>query len=273
MVRQPERITGNSHTITSDIWSFGMTLLECACGRYPFTREGGGSLTFFELLEWIQNCEPPKLPPSYSAEFQSLIDLWYAAVWARGSVRLVRWNVAHMARNADRVRYSLIKDPNQRPSAAVLKNHPFIKYSSVHDSRWVRELQRKREPLVATPQPIAIPTGPPQTTTSTLTMSVASSATTTATTSSTRSSTSSSSRSTPAAAVAAAPPSSKGTATRSASSSASSSANTSSAIATTSSSSLLYSALPVAPRALPPSSSSSSSPSKPKPPPPSDSRR
>ena len=79
MVRQPERITGNSHTITSDIWSFGMTLLECACGRYPFTREGGGSLTFFELLEWIQNCEPPKLPPSYSAEFQSLIDLWYAA--------------------------------------------------------------------------------------------------------------------------------------------------------------------------------------------------
>eukprot|EP01104_Vermistella_antarctica_P013314 TRINITY_DN4004_c0_g1_i1.p1 TRINITY_DN4004_c0_g1~~TRINITY_DN4004_c0_g1_i1.p1 ORF type:complete len:324 (-),score=43.59 TRINITY_DN4004_c0_g1_i1:43-1014(-) len=48
----PERIRGSSHGGNSDIWSLGLTLLECAIGRYPYndllhascasTRGGGG---------------------------------------------------------------------------------------------------------------------------------------------------------------------------------------------------------------------------------------
>ncbi|GAM39197.1 hypothetical protein TCE0_034r10540 [Talaromyces pinophilus] len=36
----PERITGQSYTITSDVWSLGVTLLEVAQHRFPFPADG-----------------------------------------------------------------------------------------------------------------------------------------------------------------------------------------------------------------------------------------
>ena len=33
---QPERIQGKSYSVASDIWSFGVTMLELAMGHYPF---------------------------------------------------------------------------------------------------------------------------------------------------------------------------------------------------------------------------------------------
>ena len=74
----PERIQGGEHSTTSDVWSFGLSLLECALGHFPFLTpdEDKGDITFFELLHRIQN-RPILLPEQYSEEFTSFIELWY----------------------------------------------------------------------------------------------------------------------------------------------------------------------------------------------------
>jgi serine/threonine protein kinase len=35
----PERYLGNNYNASTDIWSFGMVILECVTGQYPF-KEG-----------------------------------------------------------------------------------------------------------------------------------------------------------------------------------------------------------------------------------------
>lgn len=59
----PERISGADYTFNSDVWALGVSLWECAIGRYPFSSDGadGGllpeeniaGLTFWELLHHI----------------------------------------------------------------------------------------------------------------------------------------------------------------------------------------------------------------------------
>jgi serine/threonine protein kinase len=41
----PERIQGRSYTILSDIWSFGLTIVELALGAYPYTLKSGGPVS------------------------------------------------------------------------------------------------------------------------------------------------------------------------------------------------------------------------------------
>jgi serine/threonine protein kinase len=36
----PERIKGSDHSLDSDIWALGVTLAECALGRFPFDLKG-----------------------------------------------------------------------------------------------------------------------------------------------------------------------------------------------------------------------------------------
>jgi mitogen-activated protein kinase kinase 1 len=36
----PERIKGDEYSFDSDIWSLGLTLVECALGRYPYPPPG-----------------------------------------------------------------------------------------------------------------------------------------------------------------------------------------------------------------------------------------
>lgn len=36
----PERIKGDSYSFDSDLWSLGLTLLECALGRFPYPPPG-----------------------------------------------------------------------------------------------------------------------------------------------------------------------------------------------------------------------------------------
>ncbi|ODV59249.1 Pkinase-domain-containing protein [Ascoidea rubescens DSM 1968] len=66
----PERIRGNAYTVTSDVWSLGLTLLEVAQGRFPYfssnlLEDNDGkntnsttSLTTFELLSAILEFSP-----------------------------------------------------------------------------------------------------------------------------------------------------------------------------------------------------------------------
>lgn len=105
----PERISGSEYSYESDIWALGVSLWECAVGRYPYgtpvsdagaprtlQKQGSGSsllpgdeqrtgMTFWDLLYAIVECEPPALPSGrFSASFEQLVA---ACMVADGSMR------------------------------------------------------------------------------------------------------------------------------------------------------------------------------------------
>ncbi|ANB14713.1 putative mitogen-activated protein kinase kinase MKK2 [Sugiyamaella lignohabitans] len=57
----PERIQGQPYTVTSDVWSLGLTLMEVAQHRFPFLTEGHDPLMPIELLTFIVNMPAPEL--------------------------------------------------------------------------------------------------------------------------------------------------------------------------------------------------------------------
>ncbi|SHO78204.1 Similar to S.cerevisiae protein MKK2 (MAPKK involved in the protein kinase C signaling pathway) [Malassezia sympodialis ATCC 42132] len=57
----PERIMGQPYTITSDVWSLGVTILELALNRYPFTSDGEPPMGPIELLTYLLNSPLPTL--------------------------------------------------------------------------------------------------------------------------------------------------------------------------------------------------------------------
>nr|XP_015198764.1 PREDICTED: dual specificity mitogen-activated protein kinase kinase 1 isoform X2 [Lepisosteus oculatus] len=109
----PERLQGTHYSVQSDIWSMGLSLVEMAIGRYPipppdakeleqiFGCPVGGDLpsseafpkprppgrpvssygpdsrppmAIFELLDYIVNEPPPKLPSIFGSEFQDFVN-------------------------------------------------------------------------------------------------------------------------------------------------------------------------------------------------------
>ncbi|KAL1856195.1 MAP kinase kinase Wis1 [Paecilomyces lecythidis] len=102
----PERIAGGgvqqagsqstgTYSVQSDVWSLGLSIIECAMGRYPYPPETFNNI--FSQLHAIVHGEPPSLPDTgYSEE-------------------------AH-----DFVRACLNKTPNSRPSYAMLLRHPWL---------------------------------------------------------------------------------------------------------------------------------------------------
>lgn len=80
-ILQPERINGSQrgYNYKSDIWSFGLILLECAMGRFPYTPPDQSEKWegIFELIEAIVDQPPPTAPSEqFSAEFCSFISAW-----------------------------------------------------------------------------------------------------------------------------------------------------------------------------------------------------
>ncbi|TLD38299.1 mitogen-activated protein kinase [Venturia nashicola] len=98
----PERIQGAQYTIKSDVWSFGLTLMELAIGKFPFasdTDEPGGPQGILDLLQQIVLEPAPKLPKSDA--FPAILD--------------------------QIVDKCLIKDPAGRPTPqALFSEDPFI---------------------------------------------------------------------------------------------------------------------------------------------------
>ncbi|KAK0656292.1 kinase-like domain-containing protein [Cercophora newfieldiana] len=102
----PERISGGgmssiggaagSYNVQSDIWSLGLTIIECAMGRYPYPPEV--SSTIFSQLSAIVEGDPPDLP---SEGYSSLAK--------------------------DFVRSCLNKIPTKRHTYPMLLAHPWIK--------------------------------------------------------------------------------------------------------------------------------------------------
>ncbi|KAG6013691.1 hypothetical protein E4U43_007154 [Claviceps pusilla] len=78
----PERISGGgsatpgasdgTYSVQSDIWSLGLTIIECAMGRYPYPPEV--SSTIFSQLSAIVEGDPPDLPKEgYSDTAQGFV--------------------------------------------------------------------------------------------------------------------------------------------------------------------------------------------------------
>ncbi len=88
----PERITGEDHSYSSDIWSLGLVLVTLARGAFPFARAG-----YWDILLAVQESPPPRLPEgNYSPEAR------------------------------DFVACMLQHDPAKRHTAEKLLTHPFI---------------------------------------------------------------------------------------------------------------------------------------------------
>lgn len=81
---QPERIKGESqnnlgtYTVSSDVWSVGLSIIELAMGCYPYPPETYSNV--FAQLQAIVHGPPPRLPEGYSDVAQDFVAQWY--VWA-----------------------------------------------------------------------------------------------------------------------------------------------------------------------------------------------
>ncbi|GAB4819369.1 hypothetical protein N2152v2_006415 [Parachlorella kessleri] len=89
----PERINGEAYSFPADVWALGLTLLECATGRYPYDASGGTMQLMIQLMQEEVPIDEAQLSPE-------LVDF---------------------------VRRSMHRDPWQRPSAEGLQRHPFIR--------------------------------------------------------------------------------------------------------------------------------------------------
>ncbi|CAH00483.1 mitogen-activated protein kinase kinase MKK1 [Kluyveromyces lactis] len=98
----PERIQGQPYSVTSDVWSLGLTLLEVAQGHSPFdTDKLAANMPPIELLMLILTFTPelkdePEQGIVWSKSFKSFLD------------------------------YSLKKDSKDRPSPRQMLQHPWM---------------------------------------------------------------------------------------------------------------------------------------------------
>lgn len=98
----PERIKGQPYSVTCDVWSLGLTLLEVAQGKFPFGSDRmATNVAPIELLTMILTFTPelkdePELDICWSKAFKSFIE------------------------------YCLKKEARERPSPRQMINHPWI---------------------------------------------------------------------------------------------------------------------------------------------------
>mmetsp|Transcript_32096 Transcript_32096/g.66436 ORF Transcript_32096/g.66436 Transcript_32096/m.66436 type:complete len:584 (-) Transcript_32096:47-1798(-) len=95
----PERFGSEPYSFPSDVWSFGLVLIECATAEYPYLRNSGK--TYWELMDAIVKCEAPSLPPEQT--FSPALH--------------------------DFIAHCLHKDPKHRASAKMLRDHEFVQSS------------------------------------------------------------------------------------------------------------------------------------------------
>ncbi|ANB12077.1 mitogen-activated protein kinase kinase STE7 [Sugiyamaella lignohabitans] len=73
----PERIQGAAYSVKGDVWSLGLTVLELAIGKFPFSSNNGGNPgSILDLLQRIVNEDPPALPDNgqFSPQFRKFVD-------------------------------------------------------------------------------------------------------------------------------------------------------------------------------------------------------
>jgi len=125
----PERISSIPYSYASDIWSAGLSLLECATGAYPYPEEE----TCIGMAQTILEAEAPTPPSGASSEFSEFI--------------------AHC----------LDKDPRKRLPAEILLTAPWLqKLHAVSMATSIAALQDwiRDTPRFETPTPQLAPYGP-----------------------------------------------------------------------------------------------------------------
>ncbi|KAJ5945220.1 hypothetical protein N7516_005388 [Penicillium verrucosum] len=101
----PERIAGGgmqqsgapsagTYSVQSDVWSLGLSIIECAMGRYPYPPETFNNI--FSQLHAIVHGDPPTLPEGFSEPAHAF------------------------------VRACLDKNPKNRPTYNMLLRHPWL---------------------------------------------------------------------------------------------------------------------------------------------------
>jgi mitogen-activated protein kinase kinase len=77
---QPERIHGESqnnlgtYTVSSDVWSLGLSIVELAKGKYPYPPETYSNV--FAQLTAIVHGPSPALPDGFSPSAVSFVEAW-----------------------------------------------------------------------------------------------------------------------------------------------------------------------------------------------------
>lgn len=92
----PERLTGESYSLISDVWSLGVTLYIVSVGRHPYGDRKG----YWELVHATQESDIPSPSQSFPQDLSEVFSSF--------------------------VKYACVRDFRQRPSAAALLSHPFI---------------------------------------------------------------------------------------------------------------------------------------------------
>ncbi|KIK09953.1 hypothetical protein K443DRAFT_671266 [Laccaria amethystina LaAM-08-1] len=128
----PERIKGESqnnlgtYTVSSDVWSLGLSMIEIGLGQYPYPPETYSNV--FAQLTAIVHGDPPELPEEKYSE--------QARDWVAQCLR---------------------KDPERRASYRELLDHPFLAGNlklEVDTAGWVeRALEYRRKASTPTPVP------------------------------------------------------------------------------------------------------------------------
>ncbi|KJZ78242.1 hypothetical protein HIM_02280 [Hirsutella minnesotensis 3608] len=100
----PERIQGEKYTVKSDVWSYGLSIMELAIGKFPFAAseqfdEECAPAGILDLLQQIVHEPAPKLPKSDA--FPSILE--------------------------DMIQKCLFKEPEKRPTPQeLLDRDPFV---------------------------------------------------------------------------------------------------------------------------------------------------
>jgi mitogen-activated protein kinase kinase len=121
----PERICGQTYTITSDVWSLGITLLEVAYSRFPFPMDGKESQSRLALLDFFayivgEVVELKDEPNVYwSKELKSFVGYWYVIISPS-------FGLFSVIQSADLSIPSLEKRQDQRWTPWLLLKHPWI---------------------------------------------------------------------------------------------------------------------------------------------------
>ncbi|KAF2764858.1 mitogen-activated protein kinase [Teratosphaeria nubilosa] len=123
----PERIQGSPYTVKSDVWSVGLTLMELAIGKFPFSissededdEDAGGPQGILDLLQQIVLEPSPQLPKSDA--FPQILE--------------------------DVIAKCLMKDPGDRPTPQELYDtDPFLqaaKRTPVDLEQWAVSMMEK----------------------------------------------------------------------------------------------------------------------------------
>ncbi|KAF1798996.1 kinase-like domain-containing protein [Mucor lusitanicus] len=109
----PERIKGATYSVSSDIWSLGLTIIEVAQNRPALPPPGQPHLSIFELLDFIVHQPMPNVGADRSPECQNFVET------------------------------CLIKEPEKRPSPEQMLEHDFVKLRADPNCNiegWLKEL-------------------------------------------------------------------------------------------------------------------------------------